>query len=330
MLTSQFPRLRVAHLPTPLEPLDRLSEALGGPRIWIKRDDCTGLATGGNKVRKLEFLLADALAQGADTVITPGAIQSNHVRQTAALSARLGLDCVAVLEDRRQTDEPAFRRSGNVLLDRLFGARIVTVPAGVESGPVMEAEAERLRGMGRRAYVIPTGGSNPLGALGYVEAAREIAEQAAALDLVIDGIVHPTGSAGTQAGLVAGCAALGLMIPVLGTSVGKPREQLEAIVLDMARQTCAVFAPETEVNAEAARVDSDHVGGGYGIPTREMAEAVTFVARTRRHSARPGLYRQGHGRADRYDPGWAARDGAQSRLLAYRRQRRALCLSRSL
>lgn len=278
MISDRFPRLRVAHLPTPLEPLDRFSALLGGPRIWIKRDDCTGLATGGNKVRKLEFLLADALRAKADVVITTGAVQSNHVRQTAAFCAKLGLELVALLEDRGAND-PTFKRSGNLFLDRLFAAQTRIVPAGTDMRALSTTTAEELRAAGRRPYVIPTGGSNSIGALGYVEAAAELLDQAAAMNLTIDEIVHPTGSGGTQAGLLLGLAARKHLVPVLGVSVGKPRQELEAIVLAIAQETAANALPEVTVDPQTVHVDSDYVGDGYGLPTEAMAEAVKLVAR---------------------------------------------------
>lgn len=275
---SRFPRVCVAHLPTPLEPLDRLSTHLGGPRIWIKRDDCTGLATGGNKARKLEYLLGEALEQRATTVLTQGATQSNHVRQTAAIAARLGLGCEVFLEKRLETDDPSFNESGNVLLDRLLGAKIAVCARGSDIRQAMLDRAQALQAQGERPYIIPTGGSNPVGALGYVRAAGEFVEQTESLGLMIDEIVHGTGSAGTQAGLVVGLAAQRCRIPVLGVSVGKPRAELEAIVLDMARKTAAHIGLEHEIAAGSVRVDSDFVGAGYGVPTPAMVEAVELVA----------------------------------------------------
>jgi L-cysteate sulfo-lyase len=276
---SRFPRVTVAHLPTPLEPLDRLSEYLGGPRIWIKRDDCTGLATGGNKARKLEYLLAEALGQRATTIITQGATQSNHVRQTAAIAAKLGLRCYVFLERRLETDDPNFNEGGNVLLDRLLGAKVTVCARGTDIRQVMQDLAETLRTRGERPYIIPTGGSNPVGALGYVQAAGELIEQAAKLDLTIDEVVHGTGSAGTQAGLLAGLAANRRSIPVLGISVGKPQSELEPIVLEMARKTAEHIGLKEEIAADTVRVDSNHVGAGYGMPTQAMIEAVELVAR---------------------------------------------------
>ncbi len=276
---SRFPRLRVAHLPTPLEPLDRLSESLGGPRIWMKRDDCTGLATGGNKARKLDYLLADALDKGTTTVITQGATQSNHVRQTAAIAARLGLGCTVFLEKRIESDDPSFHESGNVLLDRLLGASITVCPRGSDIRQAMLDLAAAFRSSGERPYVIPTGGSNVIGALGYVEAAGELLDQAEAFGLTIDEVVHATGSAGTQAGLVVGLAGRGSRIPVLGISVGKPRHELEPIILDMAQGTAAHVGLADGIAAGAVRVNSDYVGAGYGTPTPGMVEAVRLVAR---------------------------------------------------
>ena len=171
MHLSRFPRVRLAHLPTPLEPAPRLSEALG-VEIWIKRDDCTGLAGGGNKTRKLEFLLGDALAQDADTLVTQGAVQSNHVRQTAAAAAACGLACEIILEERTGSTAADYVGNGNVLLDRLFGAAIRTVPGGTDMAAELETTADQVRARGGRPYVIPGGGSNAIGALGYVDCAR--------------------------------------------------------------------------------------------------------------------------------------------------------------
>ncbi len=178
MLLQPFPRVSLSHAPTPLEPLDRLRKAIGGPRLWIKRDDCTGLAQGGNKARKLEFLVADALAKGCDLLITPGAVQSNHVRMTAAAAARFGLKCHAVLE-RRVTDTDAdYEENGNILLDELFGCSRSYVPGGSDVAAACAAVADEFRAKGAKPYVIPGGGSNPIGALGYVACALELMGQA--------------------------------------------------------------------------------------------------------------------------------------------------------
>ena len=166
MHLARFPRVRLAHLPTPLEFLPRLTGALGGPEIWIKRDDCTGLSTGGNKTRKLEFLMAEAQAQGADLVMTQGATQSNHARQTAAFAARLGMACHILLEDRTGSRDPNYNWNGNVFLDHLHGATTERHPGGGDMNAIMETVADRFRAQGRRVYTIPGGGSNPTGARG--------------------------------------------------------------------------------------------------------------------------------------------------------------------
>jgi L-cysteate sulfo-lyase len=279
MNLARFPRIRLGHLPTPLEPMENLSKHLGGPKLWIKRDDCTGLSTGGNKTRKLEYLMADALAQGADTVITQGATQSNHARQTAAAAAKLGLACHVLLEDRTGYTDPAYTRSANVLMDKLHGAAVSRRPGGADMQAEMEALAEDLRKSGKRPYVIPGGGSNPVGALGYVGAALELVAQAAAMDLWIDHVVHATGSAGTQAGLVAGLVALNSGIPVLGIGVRAAREQQEANVLALAQRTAGHLGlPAGVVRAEHVKANCDYVGQGYGIPTQGMVEAVKLLA----------------------------------------------------
>ena len=191
MHLARFPRVRLAHLPTPLEPAPGLSQALGID-LWIKRDDCTGLAGGGNKTRKLEFLLGDAFEQDADTLVTQGAVQSNHVRQTAAAAAVMGLKCEVILEERTGSKAVDYVNNGNVLLDRLFGAAIRSVPGGSDMPAELEKTAAEIRARGGKPYVIPGGGSNAIGALGYVDCAREIVVQADELDLAVDRIVTAT------------------------------------------------------------------------------------------------------------------------------------------
>lgn len=280
MYLARFPRVRICHAPTPLEPMLRLSKLLGGPHLWIKRDDCTGLATGGNKNRKLEFLLGEAIAAGADTLITCGAVQSNHVRQTAAAAAKFGLGCVGLLEEKVLVNEPDYREGGNVLLDRIYGLQIETVPEGTEMGAALEDCAERLRGQGRHPYIIPVGGSTTTGALGYAAVAMELLSQFNETGLQGARVVHATGSGGTQAGLVAGFETLGAGIHVLGVSVGSERAAQEEKVMALAEATSARLGGTGHIRREAVEVDSDHVGQAYGIPTAEMAEAVTLLART--------------------------------------------------
>lgn len=279
MHLARFPRYRLGHFPTPLERLDRLTAELGGPEIWIKRDDCTGLASGGNKTRKLEFLLADALAQGADTLVTQGATQSNHVRQTAAAACRAGLDCHALLE-RRVTNQGAdYEDAGNVLLDVMMGCSFDFRPEGLDMNAEAEALAEQLRAKGRKPYVIPGGGSNPVGALGYAACAEELVAQADAEGLRIDHIVHATGSAGTQAGLVAGLFAMNAPIPVTGHSVRAPREKQIDNVHKLAVRTAELLGARGDLPREMVVAHDEQVGPGYGQPTGEMVDAMLLLAR---------------------------------------------------
>ena len=280
MHLARFPRLHFAHLPTPLEPLAGLTRELGGPQIWIKRDDCTGLAGGGNKTRKLEFLMAEALQRGADSVITQGATQSNHARQTAAAAARLGLKTHILLEDRTGYEDVEYNFNGNVLLNHLFGATMEKYPAGTDMAAAMERHAAELSAAGRSPYIIPGGGSNPVGALGYVNAALEMLNQANALGLRIDEVVHATGSAGTQAGLVTGFAGSRSGIPVLGIGVRAAREAQQASVLKLANATAELLAIDGAVGSGDVVANCDYVGEGYGLPTEGMLEAVSLVART--------------------------------------------------
>jgi L-cysteate sulfo-lyase len=279
MLLSRFPRIKLAHLPTPLEFLPRLTEHLGGPSIYVKRDDCTGLAGGGNKTRKLEFLIADALEKGADTIITQGAVQSNHARQTAAAAATHGLRCELLFENRIAQPSDTYLNSGNVLLDRLFGANIHHYPGGSDMNAAMEEVANQLREDGLTPYVIPGGGSNPIGALGYVNCALEILHQANERQLHIDHIVHATGSAGTQAGLVTGLRATHSGIPVLGIGVNAPQQAQEQKVFDLAVETADYIGAGGCVQREDVIANCDYVGAGYGVPTEGMREALLLLAR---------------------------------------------------
>ena len=276
---AALPRIRCAHLPTPLEPMPRLSEHLGGPRLWIKRDDCTGLATGGNKARKLEFLIGDALEQGADTVVTQGAVQSNHCRQTAAVAAQQGLGCHLLFESRVPTEDTDYVNSGNVLLDRMLGATTATFPADTDMNAEMDRLADSLRTQGRRPYIIPGGGSNPVGATGYVNAAVELLEQCEAQGLNLSHIVHGTGSAGTQAGLVAGLHGSQSPVPVLGIGVRAPQDKQEASVHDLACRTAEYLGVETPLPRDKVVADCNYVGEGYGLPTDSMLEALSLLAK---------------------------------------------------
>ncbi len=278
MHLARFPRVFLAHLPTPLERLDRLTAELGGPEIWIKRDDCTGLSTGGNKTRKLEFLMAEALAQGADMVMTQGATQSNHARQTAAFAAKLGLGCHILLEDRTGSNNANYNGNGNVLLDHLHGATTAKHPGGTDMQAAMEDEATKLRQTGRKVYIIPGGGSNPTGALGYVNCAFELVGQANDRGLALDHIVSATGSAGTQAGLVVGLQAINAQIPLLGFGVRAPQAKQEENVFALAQKTAAKLGCPDVVKREDVRADCNYVGAGYGIPREDTIEAVRMFA----------------------------------------------------
>jgi L-cysteate sulfo-lyase len=277
---AKFPKVRLGHLPTPLEPMDRLSEILGGPRLWVKRDDCTGLSSGGNKTRKLEFLMADAQSKGADTIITQGATQSNHARQTTAAAAKLGMECHILLEDRTGSNDNNYILNGNVLLDRLHGASVSKRSGGTDMNLEMQDFADALIEKGKKPYIIPGGGSNPIGALGYVNCARELTEQASEIGLKIDALVHATGSAGTQAGLVAGLAAIQSSIHLLGIGVRAPKDKQEQMVFDLAQKTADYLDTGIEIERDKVRAICDYVGAGYGLPTDGMIKSVKLLAQS--------------------------------------------------
>ena len=279
MHISRFPRIHFAHLPTPLEPLENLSKLLGGPKIFIKRDDCTGLATGGNKTRKLEFLMGEAQQKNADTIITQGATQSNHVRQTAAISSKLGLRCEIMLEHRTGSEDPDYLENGNVLLDKLFGANIHSVPAGTDMDAAMQKIADDLKTNGANPYIIPGGGSSPTGALGYVNCAMELVGQLNDRSLKIDHLVTATGSAGTQSGLVVGLEGTRSGIPVLGICVNADKETQEEKVFALAERTTEFLGIPGSVKRETVVANGDYVGPGYGLPTDGMIEATELLAR---------------------------------------------------
>lgn len=280
MNLARYPRVALGHLPTPLERLDNLTKELNGPELWIKRDDCTGLSTGGNKTRKLEFLMAEALAEGADTVITQGATQSNHARQTAAAAAKLGMSCHILLEDRTGKTDYDYKENANVLLDRLHGATIERYPSNPDMNAEMEKVAQRLRSEGRKVYTIPGGGSNPTGALGYVNAGIELVYQANAINLKIDHVVHATGSAGTQAGLVAGLVGINSGVPVLGIGVRAPKAKQEESVFALASRTAEKLGIAGAIKREDVVANCDYIGEGYGFPAPSTIDAIRTLART--------------------------------------------------
>ena len=275
---SEFPSVPLCHQPTPLEFMPRMSESLGGPRLWIKRDDCTGLATGGNKTRKLEFLIADAIEKGADMLVTQGAVQSNHVRQTAAAACKFGLDCHALLERRVPGREDDYETTGNVLFDQMFGTSLEFRPAGLDMNAEAMAVTEKLAAAGRKPYFIPGGGSNEIGALGYVSCAYELLDQIKANNLDVGWIVLATGSAGTHAGMLAGLHAAGSTIPVMGISVRQPEDKQIASVHKLAVLTAAQLT-DTPLGVEKVIVDDGYVGAGYGQPTQGTLDAINLIAR---------------------------------------------------
>jgi L-cysteate sulfo-lyase len=278
------PRIALGFLPTPLIPLDRLSRRLGGPRLWLKRDDCTGLATGGNKTRKLEYLLAEARTVGADQILTFGAVQSNHARQTAAACAAQGLPCHLILTRRVRWQHPDYETSANVLIDHLLGATVEIVPAD-QGTTAARSRMTEWRTAGLRPYVIPTGGSNPIGALGYARCAMELLLQSHAQGFLLTDVMHASSSAGTQAGLIAGFAGLlpaaGLRPRVHGINVYEQDPQrLADTVLAMAQALLAQQQLKAQVDASDIRVDHRYLGEDYGIPTPETLAAIRLLGET--------------------------------------------------
>jgi L-cysteate sulfo-lyase len=257
--------------------MPRLSKELG-IELWIKRDDCTGLSTGGNKTRKLEFLIAEAEAQGADMLMTQGATQSNHARQTAAAAAKVGIDCHILLEDRTGYNNPNYNTNGNVLLDHLHGATTEKFPGGHDMVSEMEQAAEKKRSEGINVYVIPGGGSNATGALGYVNCAFELLGQANEMGIRLDRILHATGSSGTQAGLITGLCAMNANIPLLGIGTRAPQAKQEQMVYDLAVKTADKLGCAGVVNRSDVQANTDYVGEGYGLPTKSGVEAITMFA----------------------------------------------------
>lgn len=278
MHLARFPRRRYTPAPTPIEFLPHLTRELGGPEVWVKRDDLTGLTGGGNKTRKLEFLVAEALAQGADTLITVGAVQSNHCRLTAAAAVREGLRCRLVLEQRvAGSYDPA--ASGNNFLFDLLGVEAVTVvEAGADLAAAMQAVADNLAAEGRRGYVIPGGGSNALGALGYVACAEELLAQTFDMGLALDHVVVASGSAGTHAGLLVGLTGANAGLPLTGINVRRPRAEQEGNVHALAVRTAELLGAPPPAREAVVALD-DWVGPGYSLPTAEMVEAVRLLAR---------------------------------------------------
>lgn len=272
-MEPKFPqRVSIAHLPTPIEPLERLSKHLGGPEILIKRDDLTGLATGGNKTRKLEFLVAEALAQECDHLITTGAPQSNHCRQTAAAAARLGLGCALILRG-----EAPSQVNGNLLLDKLLGAHIYWT-GDRDAGELIQEVSSELQSVGRKPYIIPLGGSNVVGATAYILAMQELVTQLKEENLNVDFIVFASSSGGTQAGLVLGAQLYGFQGQIFGISVDHPADGLRTQVAALATATATHLGLDSISVVDHVLVNDDYLGGGYAIVGDNEREAIHLVA----------------------------------------------------
>ena len=264
-----IPRVRFAHLPTPIEPLPRLSEVLGGPQLLVKRDDQTGLAFGGNKTRKLEFLVAEAQAAGADTLITTGALQSNHCRQTSAAAAKFGFECFLVL-----VGEQPDRVSANLLLDQLFGAKIIWAKKN-DREAILTDTFEKVLAQGHKPYLVPYGGSNSTGALGYAFAMEEFVGQAVKSDWVI----FASSSGGTQAGLVLGAHLFHFPGRLLGISVDEQQKVLQERVATLASDTSERLGPRIEFAPSQVLVNADYAAPGYGILTNAERESIQLFAK---------------------------------------------------
>jgi L-cysteate sulfo-lyase len=272
---ESLPRVRLAHLPTPLSPAPRLAAAIGLSDLWIKRDDCTGLAFGGNKVRKLEFCLAEAIEDRADCVVCGGVAQSNTARLVAAACAALGIEChLGIMRGRLKFTEAAYDHSGNMLLNRLFGAIIHDIPWNENRNLHLRQIEHDLQSMGRRPYLIPYGASNALGALGYAGAAEEIV----AACPTVGWIVHATGSAGTQGGLLAGLLALKHPAKVIGIDVDGQPARVTADVRRVGRAAAALLGVEDRWDDQLVEVDADWSGGGYGIADGAAENAIRIAA----------------------------------------------------
>jgi L-cysteate sulfo-lyase len=280
---DRFARIALLDGPTPIQKLARLCQAIG-PEVcdlYVKRDDLPNIGGGGNKLRKLEFLIGEAQTQGADTFITVGGLQSNHARLTAAATSRAGMACELVLTRQVPRDDVDYEHNGNILLDELFGANVHTLPGSVDPLTFAENRAAQLRAEGHRVYVVGPGGSSPVGCLGYALCAREIAEQTREMNLDFRSVIVPNGSSGTHAGLAAGYAAMSLSPrSIRSYTVLAPGDHARATTFEKASATLALLDDGATISPEEIDVDEHHRGDGYGIPTDEMLEAVRLMART--------------------------------------------------
>ncbi|MBL6652350.1 MAG: D-cysteine desulfhydrase family protein [Reyranella sp.] len=275
---ARYPRVGLCTLPTPLEPMTRLSAHLGGPRLWVKREDCTGPGFGGNKLRKLDYVLHEALQAGVDTLVSGGVVQSNSQRQVAAAAAKLGLDChLAVYHGRLTPPSPEYGRTGNALLNRLLGATLHDVPWNGDRNGAIRDLAANLQARGAKTYVVPYGVSNPLGAVGYASTVAEIAQQCAALGVEPRAIVHCSGSAGTQAGLVVGARFCLPTTRIVGIDIDAEPARVRADVLTYGRAAAALLdQPFDDADVE---VVAGHAGPAYGVPHEATVEAIRLAAR---------------------------------------------------
>ena len=275
-MLEKFERIKLGHFPTPIEHLKNVSQHLDGPNIFIKRDDCTGLATGGNKTRKLEFLIPDAIKNKAELIVTVGAIQSNHARQTAAACSLKGLKCLIILEQRLKDPPDAYMNSGNVFLNKLLGAKVMLCPKDQDILEYSTKVVEDIKSKGTNVYFIPGGGSNSIGALGYVECFKEILKENNKYNLTH--IVHATGSSGTQAGLLAGKKYFQSQLQIIGISVRYEKKIQEEKVYNEAKKVCEKLKCDVLDRSEVVAYD-DYVGSGYGEPTDGMIEATNLLAK---------------------------------------------------
>jgi D-cysteine desulfhydrase family pyridoxal phosphate-dependent enzyme len=279
---ADIPRVMLSHIPTPLEEMPNLSAALGSPKLFIKRDDCTGLGMGGNKARQMEFYVGEAVAQGADTILITGAVQSNFVRMAAAAARKVGMECHIQLEERVANPSPLYRHSGNVLLDRMLGATLHSFPEGEnEEGADQNLEdiAGALRTQGKTPYVIHLGaGHPPLGALGYVVAAAELVEDFDKTGLMVDEIVVASGSGATHAGLLFGLRALGCSIAVKGICVRRVKELQRPRIVGLCQRIADLLKIENPVSESDIDINDDVLAPGYGKMNEAVLEAIKMTA----------------------------------------------------
>lgn len=279
MNLAKYPRRRYTEGKTPIEKLENFSKALGGPTIYIKRDDLLGLTSGGNKTRKLEFLMADAISKGADTILTCGAVQSNHCRLTLAAAVKEGLKCQLILEERVKGSYDPYASGNNFLFNLLGVEKTYVVPGKSDMLGELEKLAEKLRAEGKNPYIIPGGGSNVIGALGYVACAQEIMEQLFDKNIIIDNVIACSGSGGTHSGLLAGFKGMNVNIPITAVTVGKKTPAQAANILKLTNQVTDELNLD-RIKEEEISIDDRFIGPAYGVSTDEMVEAVQLLAKT--------------------------------------------------